>query len=259
MNGQMYQVCCIVVAAKSALQKHKALVFTPMRYENKTEFQFLPLLPQNGQPEEKTHIASSVADWYDCCTKKGLQDIKLIAPTSVDERGLLGFSNTTQSLLVCFYQTQVTYFTAHWEFDSEKQLWNILYTEHEWKNAPSVKPRFKDESANFMKVLANIKELACKIDCDEFAGVFQRAIDVLKGTSSDIDPAYKLSLSALPEKHLRIFEAASTADVFGAMGSWNDSPAGMAVHKNLYKEYNELSDELLKQMRLSILYAINEW
>ncbi|WP_011991675.1 hypothetical protein [Campylobacter curvus] len=43
------------------------------------------------------------------------------------------------------------------------------------------------------------------------------------------------------------------------MGSWNDSPPYMAQQKGLGKEYDELSDELLCQNRLALLYAINEW
>lgn len=56
-----------------------------------------------------------------------------------------------------------------------------------------------------------------------------------------------------------MFEAASIADVFGAMGSWNDSPPYMAHKKGLDKEYETLSADLLRNIRLAILYAINEW
>ena len=43
------------------------------------------------------------------------------------------------------------------------------------------------------------------------------------------------------------------------MGSWNDSPPYMAQNKGLEEEYDILSDELLKNIRLAILYSINEW
>ena len=43
------------------------------------------------------------------------------------------------------------------------------------------------------------------------------------------------------------------------MGSWNDSPAYMAHKKGLSEEYETLSSVLLKNVRLAILYAINEW
>lgn len=62
----------------------------------------------------------------------------------------------------------------------------------------------------------------------------------------------------MPERNLRLFAAANLADVFGAMGSWNDEPAAMAQQKGLSKEYDRLSDELLRNVRLAILYAVNE-
>jgi len=68
-----------------------------------------------------------------------------------------------------------------------------------------------------------------------------------------------LELPQIPDPNLQIFEAASLADVFGAMGSWNDSPPYMAHEKGLDQEYETLSAELLKHIRLAILYAVNEW
>ena len=42
MNGQMYQICRIAAAARTALREQTALIFTPVQYENKIEFRFLP-------------------------------------------------------------------------------------------------------------------------------------------------------------------------------------------------------------------------
>lgn len=62
----------------------------------------------------------------------------------------------------------------------------------------------------------------------------------------------------MSEAKKRMFYAASKADVFGATGSWNDSPPWYTAEKGLDGKYNQLSDELLKQIRLAILYSINE-
>ena len=67
------------------------------------------------------------------------------------------------------------------------------------------------------------------------------------------------ALPAIPAGHQRLFLAASYADVFGAMGSWNDSPPYSAHEKGLDLEYETLSKELLKQIRLAVLFAVNEW
>ena len=256
MNGQMFQICYIAAAAKKALKDKSALSYTPLKYENRIEFQFLP---ERKLLCKKTHKVEDVTVWYDYCLKKGLQDIKYLAPVTVKNRTILGFSNTTDSSLVCFYEKKVTYFTAQWEVDNVQKNWNILYTEQEWENAPSGKPQFENNKEHFKDVLIKIKELAYKIACNNFAVVFQKALDILSGSSDYTDTEYNLPLPEIPEENLHLFEAASTADVFGAMGSWNDSPAYMAHEKGMDNEYESLSGELLKQIRLATLYAINEW
>ncbi len=253
----MYQICCITAAAKKALKEKSALTYTPLKYEKKIEFQFLP---EKKLFSTKKYKAENVPAWYDYCLKKRIQDIKFLAPAAVKDRNILGFSSTRQSSVVCFYKGgEVAYFSAQWEFDSAQKMWDILYTEQEWKDAPSVKPQFKNNTESFKSVLSEIKELARKIDCNNFAMVFQKALDILLGSSDYTDTAYYIPRPEIPEENLHLFEAASTADVFGAMGSWNDSPPYMAHEKGMDKEYEFLSSELLKQVRLATLYAINEW
>ena len=43
------------------------------------------------------------------------------------------------------------------------------------------------------------------------------------------------------------------------MGSWNDSPPYYAHKKGLESEYDSLTEELLTQIRLALLYSVNEW
>ena len=49
------------------------------------------------------------------------------------------------------------------------------------------------------------------------------------------------------------------ADVFGGMVPWNDDPGGMAFDQGMSADYEALSDELLRQFRLAVRYAVNEW
>ncbi|NLB62302.1 MAG: hypothetical protein GX802_07825 [Clostridiales bacterium] len=257
MNGQMYQICCITAAAKKALKEKSVIRYTPLKYENRIEFQFLL---ERKFFSTKKYIAANVQEWFDNCLKKGLQDVKFLAPVSVKDRNILGFSNTTQSSIVCFYEgNRVTFFCEQWDFDSAQNVWNILYTEQEWKDAPSGKPHFENNINSFKSVLSEIKELALKIDCDGYAAVFQKALDILLGSPDFTDTAFHMPLPEIPKENLHLFEAASTADVFGAMGSWNDSPPYMAHEKGMDKEFEILSGELLKQVRLATLFAINEW
>lgn len=257
MNGQMYQICCIAAAARKALAENAAIKYVPMKYENRIEFCFLPQKQLFGQ---KAYTAENVSRWFEHCRKKKVQDVKFLCPTAVKEREVLGFSNTTESSILCFYENgSVTFFTPDWQFDSSLKEWNILYREREWPNPPSEKPHFEDNTGAFRKVLKEIAELAVSIECGNFADIFENARRILDGSGDYPDLKYGLELPQIPAEKLNLFEAASIADVFGAMGSWNDTPPYMAHEKGLDAEYKALSDELLKNIRAALLYSVNEW
>lgn len=257
MNGEMYQIASIVAAGKTALQTDQPIEFTPLKNMENTRFIFLP---RKKFLRTKRYSAQNVPEWFGQLKRNGLQDMKLFCPYSVKNRQLLGFSNTTESSILCYFQDgRVTYFTADWQTDSIEKRWNILYSEHEWNNPPSGKPQFENNTDSFLKVLLEIQNFASQIGCEDFAHDFGSAICLLKGGSEYPDRKYHLELPQIPEQNLQIFEAASAADVFGAMGSWNDSPPYLAREKGLDQEYETLSAELLKNIRLAILYAINEW
>lgn len=103
--------------------------------------------------------------------------------------------------------------------------------------------------------MARIEGLAIKIECENFAKVFHSA----KNHLLDLDATKVLEEPQIPPQNQKIFRAASAADVFGAMGSWNDEPGWLAQDKGLGQVYDELSDQLLRNIRLAILFAINEW
>ena len=257
MNGQMFQIASIVAASKKAMQLNEPIKYVPAKYENSIEFEFLPQKIFLGMEK---YIAPNVLAWCEQIRKNQVTDVKLLCPYSVKDRGLLGFSNTTESSILCFHRNgKVTYFVADWQFDSVQKNWNILYSEHEWPNPPSKKPQFENNTDSFREVLLAIRELAVKIECENFAHIFSSAVNLLDGSSEYPDKKYGLELPQLPQQNLQMFEAASIADVFGAMGSWNDSPPYVAHQKGLDREYETLSAELLKNIRLAILYAINEW
>ncbi len=254
MNGEMHQICSITAAAKKALADNSPIKYTPMKYEKSIAFSCLNL------DNTDKYTAKNVFDWFNFITKRGLSDIKFLCPVSVKERNILGFVNTNGSCILCFfYNNLVTYFTSHWEFDSEEKKWSILYSEKEWINPPSGKPRFENNKKSLKKILTDIGDFAVKIGADNFARIFEKAKNILDG--SEKYPYERIGYEPLPipSENLELFEAASIADVFGAMGSWNDEPPYMAEEKGLRKEYEALSSELLKNLRLAALYAVNEW
>ena len=253
MKGELFQMCRLTAAANSALFGGSDFGFEPIPYENRIEFLFLPNISQCGITDR---TAENPEKWYEYLTKKGLRDIKLIAATDNSDIRMLGFANSLRGCIACYFKNgEVTAFYPSWAFDKEQRVWNIHYTE-ELKLVPFEPPHFDDNSDEFREVLIEISDLAERIDCGWFAKVFDKARDILDGGEQ---PENKLPMPKIPEKYLAIFYAADRADVFGAMGSWNNSPPYMAQEKGLEKEYDELSARLLKNIRLAVLYAINEW
>ena len=61
----------------------------------------------------------------------------------------------------------------------------------------------------------------------------------------------------LPDEMMKYYVACDMADVFGAMGSWNDSAAAAAQTHDRSKDYVTLSDRLVCGIRLMTMYAVN--
>jgi hypothetical protein len=249
MNGQMYQIACIVAAARKALKTDQEILYHPDQYIHKICFQILP-----SEKGESTEL--SVSDWFEYLKEKGLKDLKLFCPISVEDRDILGFSNTTQSSILCFYKDgKASYFLPNWESASLGRGWDVTYTEYDLERSSQDIPHYENNIEEFKDILARIEYLAIKIECENFAKVFHSARNQLL----DLDATKVQEEPQIPPQNQMIFRAASAADVFGGMGSWNDGPGWLAQDKGLGQQYDELSDQLLRNIRLAILYAINEW
>lgn len=252
MNGELYQICSIVAAAKYALYNNETINYVPSPYEGHIEFRFLP---EKRLFKNKQNIANDVNEWYALCKQKNLQDIKMLAPLTSTELSVLGFSNTSQGMILCFFHNRmVTYFVADWQFDTIKNSWNIVYNEVLWENPPSEKPQFENNIETFKTTLQRIADLATTIECNSFADIFQEAMSILQH-----DEQTNALLPMLPNLHKTLFAAVNRADVFGAMGSWNDTPPYMAHEKGMDEDYQKLSKELFENLRMAMLFAINEW
>lgn len=248
MNGETRELCLLTAAARSALKSGADLNYKMPKYVNSEKFVFLY---ENGEVVEK-----SAEKWFERLKLTGLEDIFMLLPVSARDREIHGFSNSSGGCIVCFYNSgKVTYFILKWKFDQNKRFWSIEYFENEWNNAPKEKPKFKDNTNEFKKVLSEIAQFAVKIDQPFWTGYFNKALDILENGLSDEGD----EISELPEKNQRLSYAAEKADVFGGMGSWNDSPPFYAEEKGLSDEYARLSNKLFVQIKLALLYSVNEF
>ncbi len=259
MNGETYQLCRLTAEVKMAMRENRGLVFEPIKYENCIKFQFMQHKTLSGT---KAECADNPADWFEKLKKQGLEDIKMIIPTKVKNRQILGFANTNRASMFTFLKNgDVHYWVAQWDYDREIEMWNITYTEYELNAAPPGRPAFTDNTEAFVDILGEISDFADTIGFEVFGKIFREAIAIAEGKQEPVfgDKKVVIPRPPLPKTHEKIFFAASRADVFGAMGSWNDSPPYAAHKRGLTDEYDRLSDALLTQMRMAILYAVNEW
>ncbi|MBR2727562.1 MAG: hypothetical protein IKD71_06700 [Solobacterium sp.] len=245
MNGETEHLCNIVIAVRKALRDNHPIHVTERSYMKQTVFVFL-----DGS------TADSYGDWFARCCREGLYNAALLMPVSVKERGLLGFSNTSGALLVCYTRNGVTYYTPHWSFDRNARQWTAVYREHPWKSTTDPLPSLKGFLEPFKTVLQKISAFAEEIGAGEFSRTFDLACRCLTDDNAPV-PEWAAQPDLTPEQQ-RIWAAVNIADVFGAMGSWNDSPPGMAAGKGKKDEYDTLSDELLALIRMNLMYVVNE-
>ena len=244
MNGEMYDLCSLTLHTEKALRGSKEFEPIEMKYVAQRKFVF----------SQGFGSTSSQEEWFRISVKRGLKAVRMMAPTAVKDRGILGFVNTSQAYIALFREDgSVAVLLPHWEFQENETVWHVTYQEQEWPDAPKGMPEFQDETEALHNVLCEIEGLAKEIGEPYFAQCFHDAQDLLDGKGTmpaDMFPN-------VPEPYRSILGAVSKGDVFGAMGSWNDSPPYEAQEKGLKDEYDRLSDALLKYNRLNMLYAVN--
>ena len=247
MNGELYDLC------RLALHANKALANGDVFEELDGTIYVLDRRFVFSEGFGNVHDGKS---WYRISRRRGLKAVRLLMPVKVENRSILGFSNTSRYYLVLFRTNgSVACLVPHWEFDQEHKGWHVTYRENEWPDAPKGMPVFEDVTESFRQTLKDIRDLAEKLGEHQFASWFQDALTILEGTMPEG------TKDLFPEgdpKYRGLINAAAKADVFGAMGSWNDTPAGIAYEKGLKAEYDRLSDALLRDIRTAMMYAVSQ-
>ena len=252
MNGEVFNSCIIVASIKQALKSNLELNYKSEKYIKSLVFDFI----LGDEPEKREQ--ASINEWFKHALKLGLSDVRYATNLSVtsEERSLQGFSNVSHKSILCIYKDKMSYFVPHWSFEEDKRGWDIVYKEFSLDGTPEIQ-KFSDNTLEFKDILTKIATFADEIECENFGDCFRKGLKALN-EPENIEQNI-LNAPLMPKLNLALFTAASAADVFGGMGSWNDDAAGLAQHKRRAKEYDELSSELFTQMRKATLFAINEW
>ena len=257
MNKEIIQICNIAIAVKFALKTKTKIEYFRFEYEKNIEFLF-----SNNKLNflEKNYKARNIEEWFDYCLNLGLEDIKILLPVSSKNLNVPNDLNTNNIKFICYFKNNlILYFTPKWKETSRG--WNVIYTAKKYENFINGKLKFYDNAEDFKNVLSKIATLADKINFPNFGNIFRKAFSILNGESFENirNTFYGETLFKIPKINARLFYSAKISNVFGGMGSWNDSPPYYAHKKGLEIEYDNLSEELLTQIRLALLYYVNEW
>ena len=252
MNGEVFNSCIIVASIKQALKSNLELNYKSEKYIKSLVFDYI--LDSNQEKREQ----ASINEWFKHALKLGLSDVRYATNLTVssEERSLQGFSNVSYKSILCIYKDKMSYLVPHWSFEEDKKGWDIVYKEFILNGMPEIQ-KFSDNTLEFKDLLTKIAKFADEIECENFGDCFREGLKALNEPEK-IEQNI-LNAPLMPKLNLALFTAASAADVFGGMGSWNDDAAGWAQYKKRGKEYDELSSELFTQMRKATLFAINEW
>ena len=255
MNGEVFNACIIVASIKQALKSNLELDYKGEKYIKSLVFDYIL------EDEQEKREQASINEWFKHALKLGLSDVRYATNLTVssEERSLQGFSNVSYKSILCIYKDKMSYFVPHWSFKEDKKgwdIWDIVYKEFSLDGMSEIQ-KFSDNTLEFKDILTRISKFADEIECENFGDCFRKGLKALNEPEKIEQNV--LNAPLMPKLNLALFTAASAADVFGGMGSWNDDAAGWAQHKRRGKEYDELSSELFTQMRKATLFAINEW
>ena len=258
MYFEAYHAARIVIAAKKALAESSKLFYESAAGEETIFFNFMPRM-SSGRPQDME--AFSPSKWFKLCREEGLCDVYLLTRMEYRDNEKPLIPNPCETYMACIvtvYQNgRVQYWIPSCDYYEDFEEWNISYTEYPWPDAPRERPAFPDNLNAFRSVLNEIELFADKIGEDDFSELFREARQTLDGeVPCDCQDSI---LSILPMQNYRRFMAASTASVFGGMGSWDDMPHTTAEAMGLEDKYSSLSAELKKQIRLAEVYAVNQW
>ena len=217
MNGETDLLTRIVLYTRTFQRDHVMVKFAMSPYERSITFNFA----------DGTKAGSS-EDWLARISGKISRIIYHPSP-NLNNPEHIGFSNAERQFIVTIYNDDtVSYWFSRWDFK------NVLY---------------------------DIGILAKDLGFPDYARVFDRAYRLLTGemTITDVRGRVKTGFdySLLSGDAERMYWAADIADVFGGMGSWNDSPSCVADDTGRGEEFKNLSFELYVQSRNAIAYAVN--
>ena len=206
-------------------------------------------------------------DWFNYLKDDGCLGFKLYYQHSEDQNfgkdykmaGFVGGGGTWY--IQTIYKSFSYFWTSKWEgFEDENKNmgWNVSYGRamHKFRQKEEATRTSHEVHSALKETLMSISEFSSKHELDHFKEQFDNAIRILDHPKPNEQYFHQ---DLLPKGHLNLEEeqllyAASSAWVFGGMGSWND--LGFESEEE-HQQYETLSERLYDDIIQSIISAVN--
>ena len=200
----------------------------------------------------------SIDEWFNRLLSLGLKDAKLFIPKVEEGFELIGVDKFRKIGVIIFLKDKSELLEIKCDLSNDKWQYNFVFRGE--VSLPDI--RFENKVEEYKQVLIDIGNFAVELGCPGWKNDFMEAHDVLDG-KIDIESGKHASLneefSYLSEELRRMIIASGIADVFGGMGSWNDSAAYLAGETpELMSEYNRLSHLLFYHVNHHFMFVANE-
>jgi hypothetical protein len=253
--------CTIAAAARSGMKNGVTIRLMSVKLINKEEFLFLPKRTLFGT---RCHKSDTPDKWFRYSyNKRRLCNIKLLIPDGIYSEN---DENSMKYPLVCFHENKsVTEFVPDWKYDSETAKWSVTYIERKCGSPEPAKARYSDNSDELRAALDKMSEIADKLGFDNYRAEFQNGIFALDERFVDWDDDVREGSGHIPlirrpvlSKRFAALFAAASRTPHVKLGDWYGEMSEKAQSIGMADSLEEASEELTKQQRLAMLFAVNE-
>lgn len=117
---------------------------------------------------------------------------------------------------------------------------------------------FENNFKYFKGAVKNIKEFAKELECPEWEKYFEGVLELENIEKAKKSPVSERLYRIMSDTNLCVYTMAMQAYPFGGMGSWLDSPEGIAKDLGRYNEFIRVSIDLFNELMGMIVYTTNE-
>ena len=269
MDGPLAQIIALVGHGNNFLSDNNegALNLWP----SNSTFQYVRVLKfarySNSQALQGTEIARDTVDWFQRLHSEGAKRLWYVAfawgKQDLPEHQAVAFAGGVPRAIQVDYPRHFEFWYPAWDVgdqnDPEHRIWSVEYKALPLQHSQAITPDLETVRGYLRQNLEAARDFSerGKDAAAPWAAWFTAALRLLEASDPqppfhvDMLPRYGYSLAAR-----QLLAAATQANVFGGMGSWNDLGFADNVRQ---AEYVQGTKDLYEAVKMSFVAAVNSY